>query len=78
MDPALAYWLESTSDGRKEIEQALAKAGFYHGPITSTRSNPAAQAALKAFREANGLQPTGYFDYVTAEKLAPFIPSPKQ
>ncbi len=78
MDPALAYWLESTSDGRKEIEQALAKAGFYHGPVTSAQNNPAAQAALKAFQKANGLQPTGYFDYATAEKLAPFLPNPKQ
>jgi hypothetical protein len=78
MDPALAYWLESTSDGRKEIEQALAKAGFYHGTIASAQNNPAALAALKAFQKANGLQPTGYFDYATAEKLAPFIPNPKQ
>jgi peptidoglycan hydrolase-like protein with peptidoglycan-binding domain len=78
MDPALAYWLGSTPDGRKEIEEALKKAGFYNGAITSTARNPGAEAALKAFPKGNGLRPTGYFDNATAEKLAPFLPKPKE
>jgi len=77
MDPALAYWLESTPDGRREIAEALTRAGFYHGPVTSSSSNPAAAAALKAFQKANGLPPNGWFTYQTAERLAPYLPNQK-
>lgn len=76
MDPSLAYWLGSTPDGRKEIAEALTKAGFYHGPATGESNNPAAAAALKAFQAANGIRPSGYFDYSTAEKIAPYLPKP--
>lgn len=78
MDYALAHWLESTPGGRKEIEEGLTKAGFYHGPITGATNSPAAAAALKAFQEANGLPPNGWFTYATAEKLAPYLPKPKE
>lgn len=78
MDQQLAYWLESTPDGRKEIAEALKKAGFYNGPISGSANNPGAEAALKAFQKANGLPPNGWFTYQTAEKLAPFLPQPEK
>lgn len=77
MDSQLASWLANTPDGRKEIAEALKKAGFYHGPVTSSAINSEAVAALKAFQEANGLPPSGGFTYQTAEKLAPFLPQPR-
>ncbi|HVB98931.1 MAG TPA: peptidoglycan-binding domain-containing protein [Candidatus Dormibacteraeota bacterium] len=77
MDYALAYWLGSTPEGRKEIAGALTKAGFYNGPISGSENNPRADAALKAFQAANGLKPDGWLTYQTAEKLAPFLANPK-
>lgn len=77
MDLQLAYWLGSTPDGRKEIAEALTKAGFYNGPISSKPNNSAAEAALKAFQKANGLQPNGWFTYKTAQKLAPYLSKAK-
>jgi len=78
MSPALAYWLASTPQGRTEIQQALTAVGSYTGPATESMSDDELRAALKAFQEANGLQPNGQFDDATAEKLAPFLPKPKE
>ena len=76
MSVALGDWLNSTPDGRKEVQQALATAGFYSGPI-GERLSPAAVKALEAFQTANGLKPTGALDWNTAVKLSPYLPQPK-
>lgn len=76
MSPELGMWLSTTPDGRKEVQRALAKEGFYNGPINGKVSLPMVKA-LEAFQTANGLKPTGVFDWATAVKLSPFLPKPK-
>ncbi len=76
MSPELGMWLNSTPDGRKEIQQALATAGVYNGPINGIVDVPT-RDALKAFQTANGLEPTGVVDWNTAVKLSPYLPKPK-
>jgi peptidoglycan hydrolase-like protein with peptidoglycan-binding domain len=78
MYPALSYWLGSTPQGRMEIQEALTTAGFYSSSTTEGMSDDEMRAALKAFQNTNDLQPNGVLDYTTAEKLAPFLPEPKQ
>ncbi|MDE3136984.1 MAG: peptidoglycan-binding protein [Acidobacteriota bacterium] len=78
VDPILFGWLDSTQRGRIEIQEALTKAGFYSGPTTG-RFDVQTRAALKAFQKANGIPPAdGIFDFNTAQKLAPFLPKPKE
>jgi Putative peptidoglycan binding domain len=77
MSVALGEWLNTTRDGRKEVQRALAKAGFYNGPINGKPSLPMSKA-LEAFQTANGLKPTGVFDWETAVKLSPLLPQPKK
>lgn len=74
MDVALAYWLDHTKSGRKEIQEALTTVGFYSGPIDGEFSAMTLKA-LRAFQTASGLSPTGGFDFATAVKLAPFVPN---
>ena len=76
MSPALGSWLNSTPDGRKEIQRALATAGVYNGPINGIVDVPT-RKALKAFQTANGLEPTGVLDWNTAVKLSPYLPQPQ-
>lgn len=75
MDPALRYWLDSTLPGRKEVQEALTKAGFYSGPATGSWDEKTS-AALRAFQTANGLQANGLLDDPTADRLAPLLPKP--
>jgi Putative peptidoglycan binding domain len=75
MDAQLANWLQSTQRGRKEIQEALTRAGFYNGPIDGALE-PKMRAAFKAFQTANGLTPTGFLDFQTAARLVPFLPKP--
>ncbi|MEJ2010280.1 MAG: peptidoglycan-binding domain-containing protein [Acidobacteriota bacterium] len=60
----------------KPVQQALATAGFYSGPIDG-RLYPAAVKALEAFQTAHGLKPTGVLDWATAVKLSPYLPQSK-
>jgi hypothetical protein len=76
MSPELASWMASTQEGQKEIQEGLVKAGFYKGPVNGVRTAEAWDA-LKAFQEANGLRADGVFDFQTAVKLAPYLPSPQ-
>lgn len=76
MSVALLHWLISTPDGRKEIQQALATAGFYNGPVNGIVDVPT-RDALKAFQTANGLEPSGVVDWDTAVKLSPYLPKSK-
>ncbi len=76
MSPALGSWLNTTPDGWKEVQQALAAAGVYNGP-TNGIVDVLTLNALKAFQTANGLKPTGGVDWDTAVKLSPFLPQPK-
>ena len=76
MSDVLGDWLNSTPDGRKEVQQALATAGFYNGPINGIVDVPT-RDALKAFQTANGLEPTGGLDWATAVKLSPYLPQQK-
>ena len=73
MSVALGEWLNTTPDGRKEIQQALATAGVYNGPISGLIDVPT-RNALKAFQTANGLEPSGVVDWATAVKLSPYLP----
>ncbi|HET9179355.1 MAG TPA: peptidoglycan-binding domain-containing protein [Terriglobia bacterium] len=76
MSVALGSWLNTTPDGRKEIQQALATAGVYSGPINGVVDVPT-RDALKAFQTANGLEPSGVVDWNTAVKLSPYLPQPQ-
>jgi hypothetical protein len=76
MSIALLYWLNGTPSGRKEVQDALAKAGFYSGPINGQLHQPTVEA-LKAFQTESGLKPTGLLDWATAVELSPFLPQPK-
>ncbi|TAM83651.1 MAG: peptidoglycan-binding protein [Acidobacteria bacterium] len=76
MSVALLGWLNTTPDGRKEIQQALAEAGVYSGPINGLVGVPT-RDALKAFQAANGLEPSGVVDWDTAVKLSSLLPQPK-
>ncbi len=62
---ALNYWLGTTPDGVKELQEALAKAGYYSGPVTG-EWDAKTLAAMKAFRKANGPS--------TTERLLPLLP----
>ena len=73
MSVALLHWLISTPDGRKEIQQALATAGVYSGPVNGLVGVPT-RKALKAFQTTNGLEPSGVVDWDTAVKLSPYLP----
>lgn len=73
MDYALAYWQGNTSSGRKEIQEALTKAGFYSGPLTG-EWDLGTRKAVKAFQAANGLQPNGILGYQSLLKLTPYLP----
>jgi len=75
MSVALGSWLNTTPDGRKEVQQALAEAGVYNGPINGIIDVPT-RNALKAFQTANGLEPTGVVDWNTAVTLSPYLPKP--
>lgn len=76
MSAALLDWLNSTPDGRKDVQRALAEAGFYNGPINGHLYLPM-RKALQAFQTAHGLKPTGGLDWATAVKLSPFLPQPQ-
>ncbi|HVB98405.1 MAG TPA: peptidoglycan-binding domain-containing protein, partial [Candidatus Dormibacteraeota bacterium] len=73
MSPALAYWLQSTRRGWRDVQTALTKAGFYSGDTTGSLDRKTHEA-LQAFQQANSLQVTGELNYKTAEKLAPLLP----
>ncbi|HTH46391.1 MAG TPA: peptidoglycan-binding domain-containing protein [Candidatus Limnocylindria bacterium] len=73
MSVALEHWLNTTPDGKKEIQQALTEAGVYSGPVTGLVDVPT-RNALKAFQTANGLEPSGVVDWDTAVKLSPYLP----
>jgi len=73
MDYALAYWLGSTPTGRKDIQEALTKVGFYTGPLTG-QWDTKTREAVKAFQAANGMPPNGILDYQGVVKLAPYLP----
>jgi hypothetical protein len=75
MSVALEEWLNTTPEGRKEVQQALATAGVYNGPINGIVDVPT-RNALKAFQTDNGLEPTGVVDWDTAVKLSPYLPKP--
>jgi len=76
MSVALLDWLNSTPDGWKEVQRALAKEGFYSGPIDGHLYLPMREA-MKAFQTANGLEPTGGLDWATAVKLSPYLTHPQ-
>lgn len=76
MSFALLNWLNTTPDGMKDVQRALAKAGFYHGAIDG-EFYPPTEKSLQAFQTANGMEPTGLLDWATAVKLSPFLPQPE-
>lgn len=76
MDIELLNWLNTTQSGTKEVQSALATAGFYNGPINGHLYTPTIEA-LEAFQTANGLKPTGLLDWATALELSPFLPQAK-
>lgn len=56
----------------KEIQQALAKAGYYTGDIDG-KIGPATKRAIKAFQEANGLRADGVVGKKTSKKLKNYL-----
>jgi hypothetical protein len=52
----------------KRVQQKLAAAGFYRGPIDGTYS-AATQKAMQAYQSSAKLQPTGFPDQVTLWRL---------
>ena len=52
----------------KEIQQALAREGFYQGEPTG-KWDDATVAAMKNFQQSKGLQPTGKIEALSLQKL---------
>jgi len=52
----------------KEIQQALAREGFYQGDPTG-KWDDATVAAMKNFQQSKGLQPTGKIEALSLQKL---------
>jgi len=52
----------------KEIQQALAREGFYKGEPTG-KWDEESMAAMKNFQQAKGLQPTGKIEALSLQKL---------
>ena len=52
----------------RQVEQQLARRGFYRGSITSTYGT-AATAAMKAYQKSIGFTPTGFPDQATLWRL---------
>jgi len=52
----------------KEIQQALAREGFYQGDPTG-KWDEATVAAMKTFQQSKGLQPTGKIEALSLQKL---------
>ncbi|MCS6785802.1 MAG: peptidoglycan-binding protein [Thiobacillaceae bacterium] len=65
--PVAVYWAEVLCDVNAtpqkigEIQQALAKAGYYKGPING-KTDAATTAAVSALQKAKGLVPSGFLD----------------
>jgi peptidoglycan hydrolase-like protein with peptidoglycan-binding domain len=57
-----------TPDRIKDIQGALAQAGFYHGEPTG-KWDVASVQAMKQFQQANGLPPSGKLDALSLQKL---------
>jgi peptidoglycan hydrolase-like protein with peptidoglycan-binding domain len=57
-----------TPERIKEIQAALARAGFYQREITGTWDDYSKEALLK-FQQAHGLKPTGKLDALSLQKL---------
>ncbi|MCL6481401.1 MAG: peptidoglycan-binding protein [Firmicutes bacterium] len=57
-----------TPERIKEIQAALARAGFYQRTITGTWDDYSKEALLK-FQQAHGLKPTGKLDALSLQKL---------
>lgn len=53
----------------RQVQQALAKAGFYQGPVDG-KIGPKTQEAIKAFQKAQGLNPDGVMGSKTSVALA--------
>jgi len=52
----------------KEIQQALAREGFYQGEPTG-KWDDSSIAAMKNFQQSNGLQPSGKIEALSLQKL---------
>ena len=57
---------------KKEIQQALKNAGFYHGTIDG-KLGPKTREAIKEFQRANGLKADGVIGRQTWDTLAPSL-----
>lgn len=72
--PVAVYWAEvlcdvnATPEKIGEIQQALAKAGFYKGPINGKTDTPT-MAAVGEFQKAKGLVASGFLDLETLKAL---------
>lgn len=60
--------LAPTPERIREIQAALAEAGFYRREPTGKWDSYSVEA-LKQFQEANGLKPTGKLDALSLQKL---------
>lgn len=56
----------------RQVQQALAKAGFYQGPVDG-KTGPKTQEAVKAFQKSQGLHPDGVVGTKTAVALAKYL-----
>lgn len=56
----------------RQVQQTLAKAGFYQGPVDG-KIGPKTQEAIKAFQKAQGLNPDGVVGSKTSVALAKYL-----
>lgn len=70
--PVTAGPAASTTPATRDIQQALANAGFYQGPIDG-KSGPLTQDAIRAFQQANGLQVDGKVGPQTWARLSTYL-----
>jgi peptidoglycan hydrolase-like protein with peptidoglycan-binding domain len=66
--PSYRGQLAPTPERIREIQSALAEAGFYQREPTG-KWDAYSVEALKKFQEANGLKPTGKLDALSLQKL---------
>ena len=77
LTPSEPMTLELTSPSTdkptdKDIQQALANAGVYNGPVDGN-IGPKSKKAIKSFQQKNGLNPDGKVGPRTWKKLATYL-----
>ncbi len=70
--PVAAGPAASATPATRDIQQALANAGFYQGPIDG-KSGPLTQDAIRAFQQANSLKVDGKVGPQTWARLSTYL-----